>query len=627
MGLLFTKLFPPSVPYTNKVDEETSKTHDPVVFFDLETSGFSRNSDILQIAAQCDKSTFSVYINPIQKISPYASEVTGLTNINGELWLKDVRLPTIPLKSALKEFLNFLIKLNRPVILLAHNCKFDAPILINAIKKSSMIDDFESIVVGFADSLPLIKAKTGRKGKGECTLSGLASWLNISSDDAHNAVYDVAMLAKIIKSLEITTDQIIHSTTTWNDSMSSFERKENENITLRTLLPLSDCVSDAIKKKLARANISHNDLINTYYRDGEAGINRLLGKDENGKVRVTTSQRIIHNLIRICDNKVTSFSFKMAEQFSLRWNNFHSNLSSGFHELMEANDMVDVTLAVDGQFLQAHKLVLSICSPLFKQLFKINPCKHPVIILRDVTYGNLKDILAFMYLGEVNVLRDNLSSFLRTAELLQVKGLTGDDSSDTSSKKDKTDSICDNEIEQDMQQFGQLINSSSETQSPSPQTANSNKRSKMYNSQSKRSKVDAQMNIVNTKSVRSLTPPQDDEGDYLRTPSIKQENSSYASENEDTSCNQEQIIDCQGLNKATLQDSSSQDHGIIEIINEKRPYKCPKCKKRFSRRDHLRTHEKNIHGEKAGPFACIICSQLYKNSESLRKHIAKYHYH
>lgn len=116
------------------------------------------------------------------------------------------------------------------------------------------------------------------------------------------------------------------------------------------------------------------------------------------------------------------------EQFSLRWNNFHSNLTNGFHDLLKAADMVDVTLAVEGQFLQAHKLVLSICSPYFKQLFKVNPCKHPIVILKDVAHGNMKDILEFMYLGEVNVLRENLTSFLRTAELLQVKGLTGDDS-------------------------------------------------------------------------------------------------------------------------------------------------------------------------------------------------------
>lgn len=115
------------------------------------------------------------------------------------------------------------------------------------------------------------------------------------------------------------------------------------------------------------------------------------------------------------------------EQFSLRWNNFHSNLTSGFHELLEAADMVDVTLAVDGHFLQAHKIVLSICSPFFKQMFKVNPCKHPVVILKDIGHDNMKDILEFMYMGEVSVLRENLTQFLRTAELLQVKGLTGDD--------------------------------------------------------------------------------------------------------------------------------------------------------------------------------------------------------
>lgn len=68
------------------------------------------------------------------------------------------------------------------------------------------------------------------------------------------------------------------------------------------------------------------------------------------------------------------------------------------------------------------------------------------------------------------------------------------------------------------------------------------------------------------------------------------------------------------------------DLGAIEVKWNKHLYKCEKCMKRFSRRDHLRTHEKNIHGEDAGPFACVICSQLYKNAESLRKHIAKFHY-
>lgn len=115
------------------------------------------------------------------------------------------------------------------------------------------------------------------------------------------------------------------------------------------------------------------------------------------------------------------------EQFSLRWNNFHSNLTTGFHDFLRAEDLVDVTLAAEGRVLYAHKLVLSVCSPYFKEVFKLNPCKHPIVILKDVGYGDLKDILEFMYCGQVNVLRENLPTFLKTAELLQVKGLTGDD--------------------------------------------------------------------------------------------------------------------------------------------------------------------------------------------------------
>ncbi|XP_023725651.1 modifier of mdg4 isoform X1 [Cryptotermes secundus] len=117
-----------------------------------------------------------------------------------------------------------------------------------------------------------------------------------------------------------------------------------------------------------------------------------------------------------------------SDQFSLRWNNFHSNLTSGFHALLQGEDLVDVTLAAGGQFVQAHKIVLSVCSPYFKDLFKVNPCKHPIVILKDVCHKDLVAILQFMYRGEVNVRQEELATFLKTAEMLQIKGLTGEDS-------------------------------------------------------------------------------------------------------------------------------------------------------------------------------------------------------
>lgn len=53
-----------------------------------------------------------------------------------------------------------------------------------------------------------------------------------------------------------------------------------------------------------------------------------------------------------------------------------------------------------------------------------HPDKHPIVILKDVRYTDMRDLLDFMYRGEVSVDQDNLSGFLRVAESLRIKGLT-----------------------------------------------------------------------------------------------------------------------------------------------------------------------------------------------------------
>ncbi|XP_072393838.1 uncharacterized protein [Diabrotica undecimpunctata] len=120
-----------------------------------------------------------------------------------------------------------------------------------------------------------------------------------------------------------------------------------------------------------------------------------------------------------------------SEQFSLCWDNFHKNMSSGMNSLLENEDLVDVTLAVQGKCLKAHKMVLSVCSPYFKELFKSNPCQHPIVFMKDVSYEALSDLLQFMYQGEVQVSQENLTTFIKTAEALQIKGLTGDGNGST----------------------------------------------------------------------------------------------------------------------------------------------------------------------------------------------------
>ncbi|KAM3962399.1 uncharacterized protein ACR2FA_003643 [Aphomia sociella] len=115
----------------------------------------------------------------------------------------------------------------------------------------------------------------------------------------------------------------------------------------------------------------------------------------------------------------------MADQFCLRWNNFQTNIVSALDSLKCSEDLVDVTLTCEGRNIKAHKVILSACSPYFRNVFKENPCQHPVIILKDVSADDIVSLLSYMYQGQVFIEESKLTSFLHTAALLQVKGLTG----------------------------------------------------------------------------------------------------------------------------------------------------------------------------------------------------------
>jgi len=113
-----------------------------------------------------------------------------------------------------------------------------------------------------------------------------------------------------------------------------------------------------------------------------------------------------------------------SEKFCLRWNDFESNISGAFKNLRDDKDFFDVTLACDDEQLQAHKVILSACSPFFRNVLRRNPHQHPLLYLKGVKYTDLQSVLNFMYHGEVNVAQEELNSFLGVAEDLKVKGLT-----------------------------------------------------------------------------------------------------------------------------------------------------------------------------------------------------------
>jgi len=72
----------------------------------------------------------------------------------------------------------------------------------------------------------------------------------------------------------------------------------------------------------------------------------------------------------------------LCENYCLRWNDFGAHITEGLRALREDKDFFDVTLACEDAQIPAHKVVLSACSPFFKNIFRRNQHPHPLLYLK-----------------------------------------------------------------------------------------------------------------------------------------------------------------------------------------------------------------------------------------------------
>ena len=107
----------------------------------------------------------------------------------------------------------------------------------------------------------------------------------------------------------------------------------------------------------------------------------------------------------------------MQENYSLKWQHFHQNIATAFKDLRNDEEFLDVTIACgEEQQIQAHKVIISACSPYFKSMLQKHPgAKSPVLIMpNNVRFEDVISILDFMYYGEVSIPSEELNIFMNT---------------------------------------------------------------------------------------------------------------------------------------------------------------------------------------------------------------------
>ena len=112
------------------------------------------------------------------------------------------------------------------------------------------------------------------------------------------------------------------------------------------------------------------------------------------------------------------------ENYLLTKNDFELCTTGAFKNLINETEFADVTLACpDEKQVDAHKVILSACSPFFRKILLKNRKKDQLIYLKGILHRDLMSIIQFMYTGQTKVCKEDLDGFLLAAQELQVEGL------------------------------------------------------------------------------------------------------------------------------------------------------------------------------------------------------------
>jgi len=307
----------------------------------------------------------------------------------------------------------------------------------------------------------------------------------------------------------------------------------------------------------------------------------------------------------------------------LKWNDHHNLFFVGAEELCETEEYTDVTLAAGTKFFSAHKLVLSICSPYFRRLFKRLGKEKSVIFLKDVDHRHLDLLLQYMYKGEIKVQEDELVAVLNTAQGLEIKGL-----SENNSNAEEGKAAPEHKVHNAPVKRPQIVTENTDS--------GFKKRKTMHftDVKSDTKTTLTQLSTQPTHKTSSIQTPEVLKVKEEVSPVTIDLDLDMPDQNGDCEEVGQELAYCQdlaaGFDMREVDRAYDGDFGQEEVDNLEQfengtesTKVCPYCQKEFKKLSSLKQHLP-VHTKEKN-FECSICNASYTRSSSLYSHMRQKH--
>lgn len=235
-------------------------------------------SSIIQIAARDLKTSdhFVRFIMPEKGFVPSAvSKLTGIEVHGLTMYFNLVPVESTSCERAVDEFLAWLKKYKSP-LLVAHNAKFDARILVSTMCRLKM-DDYLKDIAGFSDSINLFKKEY--PGRGSYKLESLSTDLMEQQfENMHNAEVDVNILIALLKRVSNVHEKLIDISFSTESVLVNNQKLINKKMYLSSF---SGLINEEVLSKTQCSNLAAQGICEFHIslaskRAGTEGIKNML---------------------------------------------------------------------------------------------------------------------------------------------------------------------------------------------------------------------------------------------------------------------------------------------------------------------------------------------------------------